>query len=99
MSFDAEAVLLAAKLPPGARVAAIGSTSFWHPDTERTCTKIGERLADVSDLILLTGGVSGVGERIGRGYVQGCHTLGITPSVHHVLPHGYEAWDYGATVF
>ena len=97
--FDREAVLVGAEIPTGVRVAVIGSTTFWHQESEQTCTEIGERLAGLNGLVLLTGGVSGVGECNGRGYVKGCSALGRTPTVIHVLPRGCGAWDYGTTLF
>ena len=96
---DQEAVLVGAKIPQGVRVAVIGSTSFWHEESEESCTNIGELLAGLDGLVLLTGGVSGVGECVGRGYMTGCRTLGRVPAVIHVLPRGYGAWDYGLTLF
>ena len=97
--FDEEATLVSARIPAGVRVAVIGSTSFWHDESEETCAEIGQRLAAFEGMVLLTGGVSGVGECIGRGFVEGCRTLGRIPSVIHVLPRGCAAWDYGITLF
>lgn len=96
--FDEESVVVSARIPAGSRVAVIGSMSFWHDDSERTCADIGEQLADIDNLVVLTGGVPGVGECIGRGYVKGCRSLGRTPSVIHVLPRGCRDWDYGTTL-
>jgi hypothetical protein len=90
---------LGAQIPEGVRVAVIGSTSFWHSDTDRTCSGIGEGLANLDGLVLLTGGVSGVGESIGRAFATSCRTLGRSARVIHVLPRGCSAWDYGKTVF
>ena len=96
---DEETSLVGAKIPAGVRVAVIGSTSFWHDESQETCADIGERLAAFDNLVLVTGGVCGVGECIGRGFVKGCRKLGLTPSVIHVLPRGCGAWDYGTTLF
>jgi len=97
--FDDEAAVVSAKIPAGVRVAVIGSTSFWHEESEQTCAAIGEGLAALDSLVLLTGGVSGVGECIGRGYLKGCTMRRRMPSVIHVLPRGCRAWDYGTTLF
>lgn len=97
--FDEEAVDVGAKIPAGVRVAVIGSTYFWHTESERVCSEIGQGLAGLDSLVLLTGGVSGVGECVGRGYVQRCLKLGRAPNVIHVLPRGCRAWDYGITLF
>jgi len=55
--FDREVASVVTQLPAGARVVVIGSTSFWHPESEATCGAIGRMLADLPGLVLLTGGV------------------------------------------
>jgi hypothetical protein len=97
--FDREAAVVDAQIAAGFRVAVIGSTSFWHDESAPTCSEIGERLAGIHGLVLLTGGVTGVGERTGRAYLKTCLALGRTPNVIHVLPRGSDAWDYGTTLF
>src|SRR5579872_4370461 len=98
-SFDQLAEQLAAIFPSGPRLVVIGSTDFWHQESERTCTHLGRLLADILDLVLITGGVEGVGEAVGRSFYQARCALGRKPRVYHVLPHGEEAWDYGQTRF
>ena len=61
-AYDAEAARIIAALPAGPRLAVLGSTSFWGADSEQFCRLIGDRLAQRSDLVLLTGGMTGVGE-------------------------------------
>jgi len=95
---DEEAAVVAAKLPTGFRVAILGSTSFRHEASEAICTEIGACVADLEGLVLLTGGVTGVGERVGRSYAEGCRKAGRHPAVIHVLPHGRAAWNYGVTL-
>ena len=97
--YDAEARRLDALLPPGLRVGVLGSTDFWHPDSERTCSEIGRLLAGMSGLVLLTGGVEGIGEAVGRSFFQARRNAGQEPRVYHVLPEGEPAWDYGETLF
>jgi SLOG cluster4 family len=97
--FDQEARRLEALLPHGPRVAVLGSTEFWHADSERTCSEIGRLLAGLSGLVLLTGGVEGIGEAVGRSFFQARRDSGQEPCVYHVLPEGEEAWDYGETLF
>ena len=97
--YDQEARRLEAVLPHGARVAVLGSTDFWHADSERTCSRIGRLLAGIPGLVLLTGGVQGIGEAVGRNFFQARRDSGQEPRVYHVLPEGEEAWDYGVTVF
>src|SRR4051794_297086 len=97
--FDQEARRLEVVLPPGPRIAVLGSTDFWHADSERTCSQIGRLLAGIPELVLLTGGVEGIGEAVGRSFYQARRDSGQVPRVYHVLPEGEEAWDYGETVF
>lgn len=97
--FDALACDLAARLPDGQEVIVIGSTDFHHPESEGTCQLIGRLLAGIPDLQLITGGVEGVGETLGRAFFAARLESGLPPLVYHVLPHGEPAWDYGTTLF
>lgn len=97
--YEQEARRLDARLPCGQRVAVLGSTDFWHADSERTCVEIGRLLAGIPGLTLLTGGVEGIGEAIGRNFFQARRDAGQEPRVYHVLPEGEPAWDYGETFF
>jgi predicted Rossmann-fold nucleotide-binding protein len=97
--YDREAESINARLPAGPRLVVIGSTSFWHGDSESICVQVGRLLATIPDLVLVTGGVEGVGETIGRGYHQSCREAGRAPRIYHVLPRGEETWDYGETLF
>jgi hypothetical protein len=90
---------LAALLPEGPRIAVLGSTDFWHAQSERTCTEIGRLLAALPGLVLLTGGVEGIGEAVGRSFHQVRRAAGQEPRVYHVLPEGEPPWDYGLTLF
>jgi hypothetical protein len=97
--YDQEARRVEAVLPHATRVAVLGSTDFWHADSERTCSRIGQLLASIPGLVLLTGGVEGIGEAVGRSFFQARCDSGQEPRVFHVLPEGEEAWDYGETLF
>ena len=97
--YDLEARRLDALLPHGPRVGVLGSTDFWHTDSERTCSEIGRLLADISGLVLFTGGVEGIGEAVGRSFFQARCASGQEPRVYHVLPDGEQSWDYGETLF
>jgi hypothetical protein len=97
--YDVEARRLDAMLPSGPRVGVLGSTAFWHTDSERTCSQIGRLLAATSGLVLLTGGVEGIGEAIGRSFFQVRRASGQAAHVYHVLPEGEQSWDYGETLF
>ena len=74
--YEQDARRLDALLPHGRRVGVLGSTDFWHGDSERTCTEIGRLLAGIPGLVLLTGGVEGIGEAIGRSFFQARLKLG-----------------------
>ena len=97
--YDREAQRLKQLLPNGPRLAVLGSTDFWHADSERTCSEIGRLLAGIPGLALITGGVEGIGEAIGRSFFQASRDAGQEPRVYHVLPQGEEACDYGETLF
>lgn len=97
--FAAEAAVAGTQIPAGFRVAIVGSTSFWHEDSTEICTHIGGLLATLASLVLLTGGVPGAGETVGRAFDRGCRNLGRSPKVIHVLPRGCPCWDYGTTLF
>lgn len=99
LDFDDLANRTLGRLPDGPELVVIGSTDFWHPESEATCQAVGQLLAGVPDLLLLTGGVEGVGETVGRSFFQARIAAWAEPRVYHVLPHGEEAWDYGETLF
>jgi hypothetical protein len=80
-------------------VGVLGSTDFWHADSEHTCSELGRLLASIPGLVLLTGGVEGIGEAVGRSFFQARRASGQEPCVYHVLPEGEEAWDYGEMLF
>lgn len=86
-------------LPPGLRVAILGSSSFHHPENRLTCQELGRALAEIPDFVLLTGGVRGVGETVGRAFHQVFEVLGAPAHVFHVLPKGPHQWDYGPTLY
>jgi hypothetical protein len=97
--FDQQARRIEGFLPQGPRVVMIGSTDFWHPESERTCTQIGRLLAGIPGLALITGGVEGVGEATGRSFFRTRTESRQESHVYHVLPEGEEEWDYGHTFF
>jgi hypothetical protein len=99
MSYDNEVLAVEGQIGPGPKCIIIGSTEFWGADSEQICTEIGRALAPLEDLILVTGGVEGVGETVGRIFFERRRQLGLLPSVFHVLPRGEPLWDYGETLF
>lgn len=97
--YEREALRLEPLFPHGPRIVVIGSTSFWHAESEHLCAQIGRLLAGISGLVLITGGVEGVGEATGRSFFQARCQSGQETRVYHVLPEGEPAWDYGETLF
>jgi hypothetical protein len=97
--YERESADILKKLPPGPRLSIIGSTNFWHADSQLTCTALGELLAGLPDIVVLTGGVKGVGESVGRSFNAASTGLGHPSRVFHVLPRGESTWDYGETLF
>lgn len=95
---DSEAAEVAAMLPAGSRVAIIGSNSYWHAASEETCAALGRSLARLNRLVLVTGGVSGVAEGVGRSFCSAREGLGRQADVFHLLPRGSWRCDYGETV-
>jgi hypothetical protein len=98
-SFELETSEVVAKLPAGFRLAVIGGTSFWHPQSQTTCAELGCLLARLDGLVLVTGGVGGAGEAIGRSFHAARERDRGGTNVFHVLPHGCTRWDYGETLF
>jgi hypothetical protein len=98
-SFDESATTIGERLPPGPRVVVIGSAAFWHPESSDTCASIGRELAAIDSLLLITGGVGAVGETTGRSFHDSRSALRESADVFHLLPVGYNPWDYGETMF
>ena len=94
---DGELNELAAELPDGPRVAILGSTSFFDPLSAAISTALGEALAEKSEVVLLTGGVSGVGQAFGTAFFEARERLGLEPKVFHLLPAGMDPCGYGVT--
>jgi hypothetical protein len=80
-------------------VAVIGSSSFWHHDSAATCRHIGKKLAELSSLAIVTGGMEGVGETVARTFFD-ClpHAVAYT-RVFHLLPVDFDPIDFGRTIF
>jgi predicted Rossmann-fold nucleotide-binding protein len=97
--FSSLALAIEARIGSGPRCIIIGSTSFWGRDSESLCTVIGEALASVENLVLVTGGVEGVGETTGRAFHRTRQQTNLPARIVHVLPDGEPEWDYGETLF
>ena len=97
--YDRELRRLEPLFPSGPRIVVIGSTDFYHADSERTCRAIGQLLAAIPHLTLITGGVEGIGEAVGRSFFEARCRTSCAPQVVHILPYGEDVWDYGDTCF
>ena len=73
------------------KLAVIGSTSFWGDTSEAICKATGRYLAKIDNLVMLTGGVSGIPEAVSRSF--------STDRVFHVQPLGCLPWDYGHNLY
>ena len=96
--YDSEADRIRKILPPGPKVVVIGSGDFWGHDTNKICAGVGERLAAVEELVLITGGITGIGEAVGRSFFMARKEYRLGENVYHILPNGSGTWDYGTTV-
>lgn len=99
MEYEPETARVLSKIPAGHKVVIIGSSSFWGQESEEICWQVGAKFANISGLALITGGVAGVGEAVGRSFHASCSQAGEPSNVFHLLPAGSEAWDYGTTLF
>ncbi len=97
--YDAAAECIQIAMPNCARVAILGSTSFWDPESEATCQQIGVCFADISGLTLVTGGMSGVADTVGRSFYAGTRQSSGDSRVVHVLPVGCSPRPYGVTLY
>ena len=98
MDYEAEAARIRGELPEQPSVVVIGSSSFWNHDSEEICKHVGLELAGLATVNLITGGVEGVGEAVGRSFDAAAKQQSKSRSVFHVLPVGSDVWDYGATL-
>ncbi|WP_353932713.1 GUN4 domain-containing protein [Okeanomitos corallinicola TIOX110] len=76
------------------RVAVIGSTSFWNHSTPAICETTGRKLAQIEDIVMLTGGVSGVPEALSRSFWRH-QKPESTSRILHIQPKGFIPWEYG----
>jgi len=85
-------------LPKKKRVGIIGSTSFYSKQGPPICKEIGKTLAQREDIILLTGGMTGAPEAVGREFHQTRLNAKLESHVYHILPVTEKKWDYGTTL-
>lgn len=71
-----------------------GNTKFYNAKTENICHAIGQELATLKFITLVTGGFFGVCEAVGRSFCEDREAVGEKPGrVYHILPK-YDAKDY-----
>ena len=87
------------QIPFGPRLGIIGSASFWGKDSKNICAGIGVELAALEELVIITGGIPGVDEVVGRNFFNERRRLSLKPNTFHILPRGFVGWDYGVTLF
>ncbi|MFH1980270.1 MAG: hypothetical protein ABIL58_00355 [Pseudomonadota bacterium] len=85
-------------LPRGPRLGVIGGSAFVDSRSPAFCEAIGRRLAVFEGLVVLTGGVSGVGESVSAGFFEGCTAADKKPSLCHILPEGVKSLSRGITL-
>ncbi|MCJ8280315.1 MAG: macro domain-containing protein, partial [Rivularia sp. ALOHA_DT_140] len=65
--------------------------SYWRDTSEAICKAAGRYLAKIDDLVMLTGGVTGIPEAVSRSF--------STERVFHLQPKGSLPWDYGTNLY
>lgn len=85
-------------LPPGPRLGIIGGSAFVDPRSKAFCEAIGGWLATFEGIVILTGGVSGVGEAVSAGFFEGCALAGKKSTICHILPEGVKSLSPGLTL-
>jgi SLOG-like protein len=97
-SFDQDALKISEEISQGPHVAIIGSANFQHEHSEETCAHIGRMLAEIPDMVLITGGCEGAADTVGRAFDQACRNAGRESQVFHILPKGSADRGYGKTI-
>lgn len=95
---DEEATSVVASIPPGPRLAVMGSTSFWRPDSRHLCEMIARDLALIDRLMVLTGGMDGVGIAFGKSFTAARTQASLPENLFHLLPRGLGPCDCGVTL-
>ena len=85
-SLDDDAATISAALPPGERVAILGSTSFWSVAGEPIYRLLGEELARRESVVLLSGGMTGVAECTSASFLVTRNRLRLASNLFHIVP-------------
>ncbi len=73
------------KLPEGKRVYVCGGSKFFSKNGRSICREVGRQLAKIKDLILVTGGFYGVGETVGRSFLEERDRMQAPHNVCHIV--------------
>lgn len=87
------------ELLPPRHLGVLGSASCVHPGTEAACVAIGERLASIDSLAIVTGGRGGVGQSLSGSVFQTRVANHEDPHVYHLLPDGYPRPAVGDALY
>lgn len=82
---------LLTQIPDTRKLAVIGSTSFWGDSSKAICEATGRYLAKIDNLVMLTGGVSGIPEAVSRSFAA--------QRVFHIQPRGCQPFVYGNNLY
>ena len=96
--FDELAERLGSRLPTGPRVGIIGGRDLdrFGRDLSRA---VGNGLAALDGMVVITGGVAGAGERVATAYVAACRESRRPARLFHVLPEGHGPAPNGVTLY
>lgn len=86
------------QIATGPRVIVVGSQTFNSTESIDLCEATGRCLAGIPDLVLVTGGVSGVPESVGRSFVEERQRVKSPRNTYQLLPKGCGSWDFGETI-
>ncbi|MBK8233644.1 MAG: hypothetical protein IPK72_24485 [Candidatus Eisenbacteria bacterium] len=98
MNFDQLAESCRSRIVPGPRIAVLGSTAFYGALSESICQILAADLAGTPEIVLLTGGVSGVGQTFGHAFFEARRSQQLPPNVYHLLPAEMAPVEYGVTL-
>jgi len=80
-------------------LVVVGSNRFWGNDSAELCHQLALRLAEIANLVAITGGMPGVGAAFGRSFADARQRLRLPEQLYHVLPLGFGACPEGVTLF
>lgn len=86
VEINASVQFICQKLPSAGCVYIAGGTKFFYEKSADICKCIGESLAELSNLSVVTGGFYGVGETISFSFYESRKNQGKETNVWHILP-------------